>query len=155
MQQQSLRQATTLDKGHGRREQRTIETTTWLNDYLDWPGVGQVFRLTRERRIGDKTTVEAVYGITSLSRERASAKKLLELVRGHWGIENGLHWVRDEVLREDRCRVRKGAGAEVLATLRNTVLFLLTKTRIKGPTAALRHLSFHPMKAIRLVTQRA
>jgi predicted transposase YbfD/YdcC len=142
-----------LDKGHGRRERRTITTTTWLNGYLDWPEVGQVFRLTRERTLGDTATVEVAYGITSLLPEQASAKKLLGLVRGHWGIENGLHWVRDVVLGEDRCRVRKGAAAQILATLRNAALYLLTKTRIKSPTAAIRHLAFHPKKAIQLVTQ--
>lgn len=148
-----MRRATTRDKGHGRRERRTIETTTWLNDYLDWPGVGQVFRLTRERTVGGKTTVEVVYGITSLSRARASAPTLLRLVRDHWGIENGLHWVRDQVLGEDRCRARKGGAAEVLATLRNVVLFLLRKTRIKGRTTAIRHLVCHPRKALELVTR--
>jgi Transposase DDE domain len=121
---------------------------------LDWPDVGQVFRLTRERTIGGVTTVEVVYGITSLTRERASASRLLDLVRGHWGIENGLHWVRDVVLGEDACRVRRGAAAAVLATLRNLVHFLLPRTRIKGRAAAIRHLGFHPEKAIRLVTQR-
>ncbi len=69
-----------MDKGHGRIEKRTLELTTWLEDYLgdDWPGCRQVFRLQRERRTGEKVEVEVVLGITSLSRERAGAAKVLE-----------------------------------------------------------------------------
>ena len=72
-----------MDKGHGRIEKRTLELTTWLEDYLgdDWPGCRQVFRLQRERRTGEKVEVEVVFGITSLSRERAGAAKLLDAVR--------------------------------------------------------------------------
>jgi hypothetical protein len=71
-----------------------------------------------------KTTVEVVYGITSLSPERADAARLLELTRGHWGIENGLHYRRDVTLEEDASRIRKGAAPEVMAALRNTVVYL-------------------------------
>jgi hypothetical protein len=64
--------------------------TSSLSEYLgsDWPGCAQVFRLTRVRRTGEKVETEVVMGITSLPRERAGAKKLLALTRGHWGIEN-------------------------------------------------------------------
>src|SRR4051794_29016867 len=103
--------ATTTDKAHGRLEKRRLTSTTLLNDYLDWPEVGQVFEIERLRTVGGETKVEVVYGITSLTREQASATELLGLVRTHWGIENGLHYVRDETLSEDRCRVRKGHGA--------------------------------------------
>ena len=84
-----LDRATTVDKGHGRIEKRTLKLTTWLEDYLgdDWPGCRQVFRLQRERRTGEKVEVEVVFGITSLSRERASAAKLLDAVRASWRIE--------------------------------------------------------------------
>ena len=107
-----------MDKGHGRLEIRALTSTTCLNDYLDWPDVGQVFELERVRVLKDKTEVETVYGITSLRRAVADARELLGLVRRHWGIENRLHWVRDETLGEDRCRVRKGNAAQVLAALR-------------------------------------
>src|SRR5688572_10786530 len=87
--------ASTTDKGHGRLETRTLVSTTQLDeDYLDFPGVRQCFRLTRTRTMRDRatglpeTTTETVYGITSLPRERADAGRLLALVRGHWGIEN-------------------------------------------------------------------
>src|SRR3954454_24881187 len=105
--------ARTVDKGHGRTEIRRLLSTTMLNDYLDWPDVGQVFELERVRELPGKVEVEVVYGITSLGRERADAKRLLELVRGHWEIENRLHYVRDETLGEDRCRVRTGSAPQV------------------------------------------
>ena len=85
------RQASTTTKGHGRLEKRTLRTTTVLNDYLDWPSVGQVFWLRRERTRDGKTSVEDVYGITSLTREQADASGLLEVIRGHWGMENQRH----------------------------------------------------------------
>ncbi len=74
-------------KGHGRVETRRIRTTTRLTGYLDWPGAKRVCLLERTRRIGGKTTVETVCAVTSLGAERASAKQLLGIARGHWGIE--------------------------------------------------------------------
>jgi predicted transposase YbfD/YdcC len=68
--------------------------------------------------------VEVVHGITSLSRERADAGRMLGLVREHWGIENGSHYRRDVTLGEDASRVRKGSAPEVMAALRNTVIHL-------------------------------
>ena len=114
-----------MDKGHGRVEERRLEVTTWLAEFLepDWPGCRQVFRLERERRIGGKVAVEVVFGITSLPRERAGAGELLRLTRSHWGIENGLHGVRDGTLREDAGRIRKGSAPQVMAILRNITIF--------------------------------
>lgn len=71
-------------------------------------------------------TTEVHYGITSLAEKEADAKRLLELVRGHWRIENGLHWVRDVTMGEDACRVRRGNAPQVLAALRNAAVFLLS-----------------------------
>jgi len=86
----------------------------------------QAFELTRERTVEGVKTVEVVYGITSLSEPRADAARLLELTRGHWGIENKLHYVRDVTPGEDACRVRKGVAPQVLAALRNAVVFLVS-----------------------------
>jgi predicted transposase YbfD/YdcC len=74
--------------------------------------------------VAGQTTVEVVYGITSLSRQRADAARLLRLVREHWGIENGSHYRRDVTLGEDLSRVRKGSAPQVMAALRNTVIHL-------------------------------
>ncbi len=140
-----------VDKGHGRRETRVLTSTTALNGYLDWPDVAQVFELERVRVLKDKTEVEVVYGLTSLSRERSDAKDLLSRTRGHWGIENRLHYVRDETLGEDRCRVRKGNGAQVLAAIRNAVVHLLEGVEANSKAAATRRFAAHPDEALLLL----
>lgn len=85
----------------------------------------QGFELTRQRTEKGQTTVEVVYGMTSLSRERAEAHRLLGLTRGHWGIENGSHYRRDVTLGEDRSRVRKGSAPQILAGIRNSIIHLV------------------------------
>ena len=143
--------ARTACKGHGRKEIRTLLSTTALNDYLDWPNVGQVFELERVRVLKDKTEVEVVYGITSLDRLKSDALDLLGRTREHWGIENRLHYVRDETLGEDRCRVRKGNGAQVLAALRNACVHLLEDVEAPSKAAATRRFAAHPEEALSLL----
>lgn len=130
---------------------RTLISTTILNEYKDWPGLAQVFRLTRERTTAGKTTTEVAYGITSLQREQADARRLLGLARRHWGIENSLHYVRDVTLGEDACRVRSGSAPQILAGVRNAALHLLMGAKPKNIAAAIRHLAAKPFKAVRLV----
>jgi predicted transposase YbfD/YdcC len=122
-----------------------------LNDYLDWPEVGQVFELERVRVLKDKTEVEVVYGITSLKRQEADARRLLGLTRGHWGIENGSHHVRDVTLGEDACRVRTGGAAQVLAAVRNATVHLLEEVDAPSKAAATRHFHVHPEQALPLL----
>jgi len=117
----------TTDKGHGRLEVRTLQTSSALNDYLDWPGLQQVFRLERKTIIlktGEVRT-ETVCGLTSLTAQRAGAAQLQGLVRGHWGIENRSYWVRDVTFGEDKSQVRHGYLPQVMAALRNCVISLL------------------------------
>jgi predicted transposase YbfD/YdcC len=140
-----------VDKGHGRLEIRTLESTTVLNDYLDWPGVSQVFRLTRIRKVKGVGTTEVVYGITSLSRQKANAEALIGYVRSHWGIENRLHHVRDVTFGEDGCRVRSGSAPQILAAIRNLTIPLLREIQPKNIAAAMRHLAAKPRKALKLV----
>jgi predicted transposase YbfD/YdcC len=97
-----------------------------LTLHQKWEGMKQGFEITRERTIKGVTTVEVVYGITSLSEKDTDAKRLLGLTRGHWGIENGLHYVRDVTMGEDASRVRKGSAPQVMAALRNVVIFLVS-----------------------------
>jgi hypothetical protein len=113
--------------------------------------VGQVFRLVRERVVKGRTTTEVVYGITSLTREKADAARLLGLSRAHWGIENGLHYTRDETLGEDRCRVRKGNSPQVLASLRNVAVHLLREMDAPSLAAAVRQLAADPGKSLELL----
>ena len=118
----------------------------------DWPACRQVFRLERERRLQDKVEVEVVFGITSLPRERAGARELLGLTRGHWGIENGLHGVRDGTLREDASRIRKGSGPEVMAALRNIVIFLFKRLGHTSAAAATRHYVCNPAESLKVLS---
>lgn len=123
-----------------------------MNEYLAaWPGVAQVFRVERERRVKGVATAEVVYGITSLTRGRAGAARLLALVRAHWGIENGLHHIRDETFREDRCRVRRGHAPRVLASLRNVAVHLLRAADHPSVAAATRAVNAHPELAIAML----
>lgn len=109
------------------------------------------FRLTRERTIRGRTTVDVAYGIASLSDERGTAQALLGFTREHWGIENGLHWVRDETLREDACRVRSGSAPQVLAALRNSVIYLLAQVDAASHREALELMQLHPDDARQLI----
>ena len=145
--------AQTVDGGHGRIEQRRLETSAVLVGYSDWPGLAQVFPL--ERQVVSKKTGEGrhevVAGVTSLTLERADAARLLALVRGHWHLENTSHWVRDVPFDEDRSQVRCSNIPQVMAALRNTVIGL---TRWAGDTniaAACRRFAAQPALALELI----
>jgi predicted transposase YbfD/YdcC len=140
----------TTDKGHGRRERRTLRRTTILTKTQDWAGMKQGFELRRERTVQGVTTRETVYGITSLSVEEADAGRLLALARGHWGIENGLHYKRDVTLGEDGSRVRREGAPQVMAALRNSVVHLLDNTT-DSLAAAMRTMSNCFNKALTLL----
>jgi hypothetical protein len=133
---------------------RSIEVTTSLAEYLgpDWPGCAQVFRLERVRKAGGTVETEVVLGITSLPRERAGARELLGLTRGHWGIENGLHGVRDGTLREDASRIRRGSATQVMAVLRNIAIFLFKRRGYNNAAAATRHFVCHPQETVEIVS---
>lgn len=128
-----------------------MTSTTSLNEHLDWPAVGQAFELERVRQTGTQVEVEVVFGITSLKRTQADATELLALIRGHWGIENRLHYVKDETLGEDRCRVRTGSSPEVLSLLRNVAVHLLEEVEAPSKAAATRRFMIHPNKALPLL----
>jgi hypothetical protein len=137
------------DKGHGRIEVRKIQTSTALADYLDFPYAAQVFRIERTRlhiKTG-KCEKETVYGITSLPEETGPGR-LLELVRGHWRIENSLHWVRDVSFDEDRSQVRTGAGPRAMATMRNLAIGLLRLRGCVNIAQALRQHAWNPELAV-------
>jgi len=134
------RTAATGEKGHGRQERRTLTASTDLVRYSDWPGLGQVFRLERERRIRTtgKVEREIVYGLTSLPPERATAAALLQLSRSHWGIENGLHYRRDVTYHEDATRLTQGHAGRVMATLNNLIIGVLCRAGFTNHAAARR-----------------
>jgi predicted transposase YbfD/YdcC len=125
-----FQRAQTTNRGHGRLEVRTIQTSEMLNDYLDWPGVSQVYRLERKFswvRHGHiyKTSREVEWGITSLSRQVASPERVLAIRRWHWRIETGLHYRRDVTFHEDATRMTLGPAGHLLSLIHNLVLGLL------------------------------
>jgi predicted transposase YbfD/YdcC len=142
-----------VDIGHGRIESRNLTTSEALVGYSDWPGLAQVFEVGRhvmEKKTG-KERVEVVYGVTSLRPEQASPGRLLELVRGHWAIENKSHWVRDVTYDEDRSQVRKGHIAQVMAALRNTGIGLLRVAGYDNIAQACRQMAAQPHRALALI----
>ncbi len=93
--------------------------------------MGQVCRITRERVVRGKKSIETVYTITSHSVRQAGPAQLLALSRAHWGIENQLHYVRDVTCREDQARAHAGHAPQVLAAFRNTVLTIIRRLGYK------------------------
>jgi predicted transposase YbfD/YdcC len=144
-------EATTVDKGHGRIEKRTIRTTTILTKTQDWKGLKQGFELVRERTEKGKTTTETVHGITSLTPEEANPERLLDLTRGHWGIENGLHYRRDVTMGEDASRIRKGVAPQVMAAVRNTIVHVLSDVGASSLAAAIRTMGNCLSQALRIL----
>jgi len=128
-----LKTAETVEKEHGRLEVRKIAVSAEVVPHLDWPGAAQVACIERIREIGGKVSTETAYIVTSLTAAEAGPQRLLELSRGHWAIENRLHYVRDVTFNEDRCRVRSGARA--LAVIRNLVLYLIRARGMSMPEA--------------------
>jgi len=142
--------ARTVEKGHGRIEERTITVSSMLKGYSDWPHLAQVFKLesrTIERATG-KVKHRVRYGVTSLPATVANANYLLALVRAHWRIESGLHYRRDVTLEEDKTRVCTGHAPHVHAVLNNVVLALLHRRRPNNTAAAQREVTYLLEQAI-------
>jgi Transposase DDE domain len=87
-------------------------------------------------------SIEIVYGVTSLEQKRASAQRLLELNRGHWEIENRVHYVRDVTYDEDRCRIRTENGPRMMASIRNLALSIARMMGFKYIPDAIRAFTF-------------
>ena len=122
---EKMRQCTTTDEGHGRVEQRSclvITDLSGIRDQAQWPHLRVVGMSYRERTINGHVTMEAHYFIGS---RRMGARRYAQALRGHWGIENQLHWQLDVSFREDANRVENRHGAENLALMRKLALGLL------------------------------
>jgi predicted transposase YbfD/YdcC len=145
--------AQTLDIGHGRIELRKLETSTALSGCEAWPGLEQVLKI--ERRVIQKKSrhqsKEVVFGVTSLTRRQMTVERLLEMMRGHWHIENKSHWVRDVTYDEDRSQVRSGNIPQVMAALRNTVIGVMRKAGETNIAAACRKYAAQPWSALALI----
>ena len=132
----------TLEKSHGRIEIRTvtvIDAIDWLKERHAWTGLTSIVMVESCREIADKSEREARYYITSL---KADAERLGMAIRGHWGIENGLHWVMDMVFRDDECRIRRDNAPANFATVKHMASNLLRQApgkdslRVKRKVAA-------------------
>jgi predicted transposase YbfD/YdcC len=145
--------AKTVGKNGGRLEERTITSSSLLNDYLDWPYVGQVFKL--ERRFtylaSGKVHHEIQYGLTSLTAHEASPERLLEIVRSEWGIENGLHYRRDVTFQEDFTRMTCKPMAHAMAIINNLVTSLLNIHGFNNHASACRFFDANPSGALALM----
>jgi hypothetical protein len=143
----------TIEKGHGRLDIRKIWTSTEINDYVNFPYCGQVACLERysENLKSGKTRHETVYLITSLSPEKATAERVLNLNRGQWGIENRIYYVRDVTFDEDRSQVRSKFGPRMMAILRNFAISILRLTGVENIAKALRTMAAKPHLALRLI----
>ena len=111
---------------HGRIETRRIWCSSALNDYLDFPHVGQVFMIEREvfHKKNGKTSLESVVGVTSRPPEQASPTRVLATNRGHWAVES-FHYMLDWNFNEDRSRIRTGHGPENVTRLRRFAVSVL------------------------------
>lgn len=140
-----------VEKGHGRLEIREIRVSPELADYVNWPYLAQVFVIRRTWVQKGKSKQEVRYGITSLPAGVASAGRLLQLKRGHWGTENRLHYVKDMTLGEDHSHLHCGAGPQIMAILRTSAISLLRRAGYSAIAAQLRHYSRHPESVLALL----
>ena len=121
---------------HGRLESRAIWTTTALNDYLNFPYVGQACAIERQRieKKTGKVSTETVYTLTDHTPESADAARLLAFNREHWGVE-AHHYILDWNWDEDRCTIRTGHGPENITRLRRFATGLI-KSKSRDSVAA-------------------
>ena len=147
------------DGSHGRRVRRTLKAVQ-APRWVDFPGAAQVIQIRRTRTInkrggGKKKTTEVVHLICSLPVDQARPEQIAAWTRGHWDIENRLHWIRDMVFDEDRHQLRTRNGPQIMAALRNLAISLIRL--FHGPhtpiAATTRAMARHPQRAIRLLTQ--
>lgn len=128
-----MRSCKKSERSHGRNERReyyVIAAPPELRESQQWTGVKTIGMVYRYRQVGDKTQEEVTYFISSLPPE---VKRIARLVRGHWGIENSLHWTLDVTFGEDQSRIRKGQGPEIASVFRRLALMLLQQdTSEKG-----------------------
>jgi predicted transposase YbfD/YdcC len=129
--------AVTHDKHGDRIETRRLWVSTALVGYSDWPGLRQVCKVERTVQRHGTVSAEIRYAITSLGPGVGPAE-LLRIWRGHWAIENRLHYVRDVTLGEDASHVRSGSAPQILAALRNAMVALLRRAGHANIAAALR-----------------
>jgi len=130
----------TTNVGHGRIERRILRVISTAVDYLNWPGVEQIYQI--ERHVKDKKSgkesCEISYGITSCSRQKVQPKKLMKWIRDHWSIENGLHYRRDVTMKEDATRMKHPQMARVMSHFNNFIIAIIHKLGLDNLASARR-----------------
>lgn len=125
-----------VDDGHGRHEERDVAVIYDPEGLPSgWPDAAAVVLVNRTRDVGGERASTSHYSLTSYA---GKADEIAGFIRGHWGIENGLHWVLDVVFREDRSRVRQGNAGSNLAMIRRVAVSLLRRAPGKGSNATKR-----------------
>lgn len=144
-----------IGNAHGRREIRTLKVVT-IAAGLAFPHATQAIQLTRKTRPLRSTNkrkwrTETVYAITDLDPHQARPDELAAWIRGHWHIENKLHWVRDVTFAEDQSQIRTGAAPQVMATFRNLAISLHRLAGATNIAAALRHHARNATRPLQLL----
>jgi predicted transposase YbfD/YdcC len=142
----------TRESGHGRAERRTVKITTVARGLL-FPHAAQAIQIVRRRRLkgNRKWSAQTCYAVTSLTVTQASPAQLAAIIRGHWAIEDRLHWVRGMNWDEDRSQVRTASGPRVMAALRNLAITILRLTGATSIAAALRYHARQPSRPLRTI----
>ena len=151
-----FQEAVSVDKAHGRLEQRRLTSSAMLAGAVEWPHLEQVYKIEREieQLKTGKRRSEISYGITSLKRQEADAGRLLGIRRKHWEIENGLHYRRDWSLKEDYCRLKTGDAAQAMAIINNLVIGLVRQAGFQYLPDGRRMYSAQPLAALKLILRR-
>jgi predicted transposase YbfD/YdcC len=141
---------TKRERGHGRTERRTLKVTSVARG-LAFPHAAQAIQITRRRKVKGKWSRETCYAVTSLTVTQASPVQLAAIIRGHWGIEDRLHWVRDLDFDEDRSQIRTASGPRIMASLRNLVVTILRLAEARNIAAALRYHARRSSRPLRTI----
>jgi predicted transposase YbfD/YdcC len=139
-------------RAHGRAERRALKVTA-VAAGLAFPHAAQAIQVVRRRRPlnSKKWSAETVYAVTSLTVTQASPAQLAGILRGHWLIEDSLHWIRDVTYDEDRSQIRTRNGPRVMASLRNLVIGILRLAGHASIASALRHHARRPSRPLQTI----
>ena len=140
----------TRGRSHGRREHRTLKVIA-VAQGLAFPHATQAIQITRRRKVKGKWSRETCYAVTSLTITQARPARLAAIIRGHWGIEDRLHWIRDNDFDEDRSQVCTAAGPRIMASLRNLVITILHLAGAANIAAALRYHARRPSRPLHTI----
>ena len=140
------------DRGHGRTEKRVVKVVT-VAAGLGFPYAAQAIQVTRRARALSrrKWRTETSYAITSLPAHQARPGQIAAWLRGHWKIENQLHWVRDVTYGEDGSQARTGHGPHVMASLRNLAITIMRLAGHATIASATRRIARQPSRAMQLL----